>query len=470
MTSENNDYKTLQQHLRVSQSVFRIAKSFVSLDCYRTVIERALKNLGEAASAARAYLFLFDREEQIMNNSHEWCREGVIPEIENLQGLPLNIFPWWMSKLSKGEIIDVEDVDSIGEQGRAEREILQQQGIKSVLVLPVEIDGSLIGFVGLDNVESSRFWDGQTKEYLRVAADMIGMAVRKHESENQILAQKEELEKAYDNLKRTQIQLINSEKLAGIGQLAAGVAHEINNPVGFVISNTDTLKSYYDSLKNILELYRKREDVEKIRREEEKEDLEFVLEDFDVIIEDNLEGLHRIAEIVKNLREFSRIDDKETFVQANIHEGLKSALLLAGNEIKYFADVKTEFGDVPLILCDAGALNQVFLNIFVNAAQAIQEQQRPSKGVITIKTYREEELIVCEIGDDGPGISESMRGKIFDPFFTTKEVGKGTGLGLSISYDIIVNKHGGSISVDTSEMGGALFRISLPIRTKDSYE
>ncbi|MFP4417997.1 MAG: sensor histidine kinase [Chitinivibrionales bacterium] len=460
----NNDFIILQQHLTVSQTVFKIAKSFVSLDGYEKVIDQALEQLGQATNAARSYLFLFDRDKKVMNNTHEWCREGVIPEIDNLRDLPLDMFPWWLKRLSNGEVIDIEDVDSIEEEGHAEKQILKQQDIKSVLVLPVEIDGVLIGFVGLDDVKTSRFWDAQTKNYLKVASDMIGMAVRKHEAEEQIHAQKGELEQAYENLKAKEMQLIHSEKLAGIGQLAAGIAHEINNPVGYVSSNTDTLRSYVRAIKKVMNLYRKDAGREEICALEKELKLGFILQDIDMLLDDNLEGLSRIADIVKNLREFARIDKKEKYAAADINAGLHSALLIARNEIKYFADVKTDFGGLPPVVCDIGEVNQVFLNILVNAAQAIQSQARNEKGLIEVSTRCDDTHVICVISDDGPGIVEQNIRKIFDPFFTTKAVGKGTGLGLSISYDIIVNRHGGKLHVENRKTAGATFRIVLPIK------
>jgi signal transduction histidine kinase len=464
MTAVRDDYATLQRRFSYLQAVYRIAESFVSLDSYDRAIERALQNLGMVSGASRAYLFVFNEDEQVMDNTHEWCARGVRPEIENLQGLPLDTFPWWTKKLRNHEVIEVNDVDAMGDEAKAEREILQAQDIKSILVLPVDIEGTVHGFVGLDNVDTNGEWNEETRGYLAVAANMIGMTITKSEHEQRIVRQKERLEAAYEELKSAQARLLQSEKLAGIGQLAAGVAHEINNPVAFVKSNTEHLGDYFATIKDILQLYRSGADREQIQKKEACGKIDFLIEDIEDMVTENREGLQRVTDIVKSLREFAHVDARDQYAFADINEGLRSALVMARNEIKYYADVATEFGDIPQIYCNIGALDQVFLNILVNAAQAIASQQRSDRGRIAVRTAREGDRVICEIEDDGPGISEEVADKLFDPFFTTKDVGKGTGLGLSISYDTVVHKHEGTITVGCGVEGTTVFRIELPIR------
>ncbi len=271
----------------------------------------------------------------------------------------------------------------------------------------------------------------------------------------------------YEQLKKTQSRLIQSEKFSGIGQLAAGIAHEINNPVGFVLSNSSTLTRYVARMKQMLEIYRKNVDSQEIREKEKELKIDVVLNDIDELVNENIEGMKRIAEIVQAMKNFARTDQKKERALANINEGIKSALLMARNEIKYHADVKTEFGDVPRIECNIGELNQVFLNILVNAAQAIKQQNRPDRGCIKVRTYAKDTSVFCEISDDGPGIPSDVLPKIFDPFFTTKPVGAGTGLGLSITYDIIVNKHKGDIEAKSTQGNGTTFIIKLPTNSTE---
>ena len=190
----------------------------------------------------------------------------------------------------------------------------------------------------------------------------------------------------------------------------------------------------------------------------------FVLEDIGALFEESKEGLTRVTKIIQNLRDFSRIDQAEAFDEYDLNHGIEATLIVARNAIKYHADVVTEFSDIPHIPCNASQINQVFLNILVNAAQAIESQQRETNGSIKIKTSSDDTHVICKIIDDGPGILPENIEKIFDPFFTTKPAGKGTGLGLSVSYDIIVRKHKGELLVKSEVGKGTEFTIKLPIK------
>ena len=284
------------------------------------------------------------------------------------------------------------------------------------------------------------------------------------------------VEKANRELKEMQLQLVQSEKLASIGQLAAGVAHEMNTPVGFVACNFNTLEGYVKKICSLLEAYdglvQKVETagsgellqaVQPVQALKAEIRLDFILRDLASLFEDSREGLERVTDIIRNLRDFARADRASDFSSHDINEGIQATLTVARNEIKYDAEVCTEFGDLPQILCNPGQINQVFLNLLINAAQAIRSQARQTKGSITIRTYQTETDVVCEIEDDGPGISAANLRRIFDPFFTTKPPGKGTGLGLSVSYDIVVHKHHGQISVESEENQGAKFTVRLPL-------
>lgn len=289
----------------------------------------------------------------------------------------------------------------------------------------------------------------------------------------------EDLEKANQELKEMQSQLVQSEKLSSIGQLAAGVAHEMNTPVGFVASNFETLENYMGKFQELLQMYDELfekietsdkavllDRVDAISKSRNEMKIDFIMEDLSVLFNDSREGIDRVTRIVQNLRDFSRIDQPENFDIYNINDGIKTTLVVAQNEIKNDADVEMELSEVPDIICNTGQINQVLLNIIMNATQAIKSQERNDKGTITIRTYTMDGDVVCEISDDGPGIEPDWLDKIFDPFFTTKPIGQGTGLGLSISYDIIVNKHKGILLVDNSVGNGTKFTIKLSINKK----
>lgn len=452
-----------EQRLIFSNTVFSIAESFVSVDSKDQIINAALKRLGIASNAGRAYLFQIREDGEIMDNTYEWCNHNVEPAIGELQGLPVSLFPWWMKILSQGRIIDIKDVPSMGDEARAEREILEMQDIKSVLVLPVMINDALEGFVGLDNVHSHTDWDEETRNYLQVAAKMIGMTIRRSRNELQIIEQKEELARAYEDLKATQAQLLKQEKLASIGLLAAGVAHEINNPVGYVRGNSLTLEEYIGDLRRYIRICESGVSREELEQAKKELDIEFILEDIQELVTSNISGLQRIADIVMNLRTFSRIDDQGVIHDVDIEAGITSTIAVAGGELKDIAEVKTDFQGVGLVRGNGGELNQVFLNLLVNSAQAIRKAGSSSTGLIRISTRRTNSRVIITFEDNGPGIPGAVIDKIFDPFFTTKDVGEGTGLGLSISYDIVRNRYSGTIAAENRNEGGALFRIELPV-------
>ncbi|WXR60589.1 ATP-binding protein [Peptostreptococcaceae bacterium AGR-M142] len=277
-------------------------------------------------------------------------------------------------------------------------------------------------------------------------------------------------------LKDAQAQLIQKEKLAGIGQLAAGVAHEINNPLGFVISNYDTLKKYIKRYEDILLAYKNlckefesqntdqnfQNKIMDIKKMEKKYGIDFIIEDMDDLISDSKEGLDRVGKIVQSLKYFSRDAQYNEFESYDINEGIENTILIAKNEVKYSADIELHLNEVPLIDAISGQINQVILNIIINAVQAIKETKE--FGVITIKTYKDSKYVFCEIQDNAKGIDEEVLDNIFEPFFTTKEAGVGTGLGLSIAYDIITNKHKGSLFVESKKGEGTTFIIMLPIK------
>ena len=256
-------------------------------------------------------------------------------------------------------------------------------------------------------------------------------------------------------------QLLQSEKMASIGQLAAGVAHEINNPVGFVNSNLGTLQRYVDNLLKLLAAYEQFEGAladsaqQDIARLKQEVDADYLREDIGNLLTESLGGLQRVKRIVQDLKDFSHVDESE-WQSANLEMGIDSTLNVVWNELKYKAKVIKDYGDIPQIECLAPQLNQVFMNLLINAAHSIADQ-----GVITIRTGNDEENVWVEVEDTGKGIPPENMERIFDPFFTTKPVGKGTGLGLSLSYGI-VHKHGGRIEVK-SELGkGSAFRVVLP--------
>ncbi|WP_374379970.1 ATP-binding protein [Pseudomonas fluvialis] len=266
----------------------------------------------------------------------------------------------------------------------------------------------------------------------------------------------DELSTLSEQLKMANRQLLQSEKMAAIGQLAAGVAHEINNPVGFVASNLKTLVGYVRQLLELVDHMNERGGSE-LQQLKERFDYDFIREDINGLLAESADGVERVKKIIAALRDFSRSGD-DTFSLADLHEGIESTLKVVNNEIKYKAEVIREYGELPPVECIAAQINQVVMNLLVNAAHAIEEFGR-----IVIRTGVERDQAFIEIEDNGCGIPAHLQRQIFDPFFTTKPVGKGTGLGLALSYNIM-EKHNGQISLRSAPGQGSCFRLSLPLR------
>jgi signal transduction histidine kinase len=286
-------------------------------------------------------------------------------------------------------------------------------------------------------------------------------------AQHRLSKSKQTLMKTLSKLKQTQAQMIHSEKMASIGQLAAGVAHEINNPIGFIKSNLHTLKEYCEDMKGLLAHYEALESalntdgpvqemIAKIRDYKAEIDYDFIYGELDCVLDESKEGVERVARIVMDLKDFSHADSG-VVEYSNINRGIESTLNIVWNQLKNRASVNKDLGEIPLVKCDQEKLNQAFMNLLINAGQAVERD-----GVIDIRTRYNQNIVEIKISDNGCGIPPDMTPKIFDPFFTTKDVGSGTGLGLNFVYNIIKG-HNGSIDVESEVDKGSTFTIRLDI-------
>ena len=288
----------------------------------------------------------------------------------------------------------------------------------------------------------------------------------------------ERVEERTRELEATHQQMILQEKLASIGQLAAGLAHEINNPVNFVRINFATLREDVNDLSQLIREYRlifheieksgpAPEAMEKLKALEKRLNIDDLLDELPELFDESRRGFERVGTILSSMRNFSFRHALNQRVPFDLNQGIRDTLVIAQNEYRYFAEIETNLADLQSVPCNPEQINQVFLNLIVNCAHAIASQKRHEKGRIVITTGYDLSEVWCTIRDDGPGIPAEIRNRIFEPFFTTKDPGKGTGLGLSISYDIIANKHGGSLAVSCPPEGGSVFTIRLPLKAAE---
>lgn len=312
-------------------------------------------------------------------------------------------------------------------------------------------------------------WDGLVMD---ISLNKIAEAALRR-SQEELKQKASELEKTLKELQKTQTQLIQTEKMSSLGQLVAGIAHEINNPVNFIYANVNPAREYFNLLRELVQLYQQHypEPVPEIEAKIEDIDLDFISEDLPNILASMKMGATRIRNIVESLRNFSRKDEAEMKF-ADIHQGLDSTLLMLQHRLQSpggAIEAIKEYGDLPMVECYPGQLNQVFMNILTNAIDALEANKNlTAPPTIRIRTRLIEAdsahglSVVISIADNGAGITKEVQAKLFDPFFTTKPVGKGTGLGLAISYQIVRN-HGGKIECISSPGQGALFSIEIPL-------
>ncbi|MEM9923655.1 MAG: ATP-binding protein [Cyanobacteria bacterium P01_D01_bin.50] len=372
------------------------------------------------------------------------------------------------------------------------RVVVPQQNLELIRPLALNVKTAILPFDdGIIFKESNMINENEDRILQRLNSQIGTLTQLLDVSEQSTITQSDRLETAIENLqqtlnklKKTQSQLIHNEKMSSLGQMVAGIAHEINNPINFVDANLIYVEEYSETLLKLIELYQQQYPTypEQIQHKIDVEELDFIKKDFYKIINSMKVGTERIQEIVQSLRIFSRLDEAE-IKRADIHQGIDSTLMILQNRLKaqpkYLnIEIIKEYGNLPQIYCYPGQLNQVFMNIIANAIDAFEEEigdsgwTTESQKEDIIKDFKicirteviDERWISISIYDNGPGIKKEVINKLFDPFFTTKEVGKGTGLGLSISHQIIVEKHRGQLSCNSTLGIGTEFLIKIPTR------
>ncbi|WP_449416247.1 trifunctional serine/threonine-protein kinase/ATP-binding protein/sensor histidine kinase [Phormidium nigroviride] len=470
----------LEKALKQQKTLFKVVTQMrESLDL-DTIFCTVSKNIRHILNADRVGIYQFDLGS--VYQCGEFIAEDVLPQFKSALTVKIqdHCFGEKYAELYKQGrnyvLNDLETADVI----ECHRAILQEFNVRASLVVPIMQEDELWGLLCIHQCDRPRNWQPTEIQFIEQIAGQMGIALKQTELLNRTRQQATQLEQTLHYLQQTQLQLVQNEKMSALGNLVSGIAHEINNPVGFLAGNIKPALDYINDLFGLLDLYEQENfnSNPAIKEEIENIDLDYIREDLPKLVGSMCEGVKRIKDISISLRTFSRADSDRP-VACNIHDGIDSTVMilkhrLKANESRPEIEVLKKYGDLPQVECYAGQLNQVFMNLLGNAIDALEETNQsrsfaeikaaPNQVIIATELSENRQSVVIRIRDNGRGISDEVKPKIFDHLFTTKDVGKGTGLGLAIARQIVVEKHGGQLMCNSTLGVGTEFVISLPLK------
>lgn len=418
------------------------------------IMTEILKMIGEELSADRIYIYQLNQTNTIKANTFEWCKLNVLSQKNNLKRLFSNDFPWLVNKITKNDIVYIENTQDMPKEALKEKKFLLDKKIQSLIILPIIVKSKSVGFVGMDNVITTDIWNDNDRSLLKIISRIFSVFFGEYECKKKLIEENYRLNKSYEELKKMQSEIIQKEKMSVIGQLSSGLAHEMSNTFATLKSNIELLDEYYDStITNILLEYNE-------NNNSKNKDIEFLIDEIGPIFNDIHHDFNKVKTVINSIRRLTDPSNADKD-ECNINDLIKEVLWIYRSNTYDDLELLIDLNEVSTVYCIRSEIEDVINSILKNSMEAFKKNNIKEPR-LEVKSYDDEGYVVIEIIDNAGGIKKNIFNKVFEPFFTTKSFGEAYGLGLSQAYDIIVDRHNGKISHQNINSSRLSTIIKLP--------